>query len=202
MKKSRPLHCKNFRSIIGQVIKKLKNGDSRLAVSNYPLKYACLNGFSIPDIHERLLSDHSMPSSNKSVEAEYFEEITLIEQLMMDASIPINLSDWQKGTKIESTEEMYRSLNRRAFAIQLWDWYAIPWRHKDNKIHIIWSPHDVMGTPIIHSYSVDSFLTNLSSVLENQAEKQSKIWKQLGFWKNFGIIVFIVIAILLLVKLS
>ncbi len=120
--------------------------------------------------------------------------------MMADANVPINLADWQKGTKIESAEKMYKGLNRRAFAIQLWDWYAIPWRYKNNAIHIIWSPQDVMGKPIIHSYPVDFFLSNFSSILENQAESQLKTSKQLGFWKNFGIIAIIIFAIFLYVK--
>lgn len=81
--------------------------------------------------------------------------------MMADANVPINLADWQKGAKIESAEKMYKGLNRRAFAIQLWDWYTIPWRYKNNSIHIIWSPQDVIGTPIIHSYPVDFFFCQI-----------------------------------------
>lgn len=201
MRKSKPLHCKNFKPLIEEAIKKLKNGENRLAVSDFPLKYACLNGFSAPDISERLSSNYSIPSGNKDIEADYFEEITLLEKLMADANVPINLADWQKGTKIESAEKMYKGLNRRSFAIQLWDWYAIPWRYKNGAIHIAWSPQDVMGTPIIHSYPTDFFLANLSSVLENQAENQAKIFKQLNFWKNLGIIAIIIFVILILIKL-
>lgn len=120
--------------------------------------------------------------------------------MMADANVPINLAGWQKGAKIESAEKMYKGLNRRAFAIQLWDWYAIPWRYKNNSIHIIWSPQDVIGTPIIHSYPVDFFLSNFSSILENQAENQLKAMKQLGFWKNLGIVAIIIFAIFLYVK--
>ena len=155
--KSKPLHCKNFKPLIKEAIKKLKNGENRLAVSDYPLKDACLNGFSAPDISERLLSDYSVPSGNKDIETDYFEEIILLEKMMADTNTSINLTDWQKGTKIESAVKMYKGLNRRAFAIQLWDWYAIPWRYKNNAIHIIWSPQDVMGSPTIHSYPTDFF---------------------------------------------
>ena len=200
--KLKPLHCKNFKPLIEKVIKKLKNGENRLAISDYPLKYAYLNGFSAPDTSERLSSDYSMPSGNKDIETDYFEEITLLEKMMADADVPINLADWQKGSKIKSASKMYKGLNRRAYAIQLWDWYAIPWRYKNNSIHIIWSPQDVMGSPIIHSYPTDFFLTNLSSVLKNQAENQIKVLKQLSFWKNLGIIAIIIFAIFLLVKFS
>ena len=202
MKKSKPLHCKDFKLLIEKAIKELKNGENRLAVSDFPLKYACLHGFSTPDISERWSSDYSMPSGNKDIEADYFEEITLLEKLMKDVNVPINLADWQKGTKIELAEKMYKGLNRRAFAIQLWDWYAIPWRYKNNTIHVIWAPQDVMGTPIIHSYPADFFLTNLSSILERQSESQTKILRQLNFWKNFGIIAIIIFTIFLWIRLT
>ena len=106
IEKSKPLHCKDFKPLIEQAIKTLKNGENRLAISDFPLKYACLNGFSAPDISERLSSDYSMSSGNKDIEADYFEEITLLEKLMKDANVPINLADWQKGTKIESAVKM------------------------------------------------------------------------------------------------
>ena len=198
MKKSKPLHCLEFKPLIKEAIKKLKNGENRLAVSNYPLKYACLNDFTTPDFSERLSSDYSMPSGNKDVEADYFEEITLLEKMMADANVPIKLADWQKS---ELGEKMFKGLNRRAFAIQLWDWYVIPWRHKNNATHVVWSPRDVMGTPIIHSYPTDFFLTNFSSILENQAENQEIVMRQLGFWKNFGIVVITIFSLFLLVKL-
>ena len=105
--KSKPLHCKNFKPLIKEAIKKLKNGENRLAVSDYPLKDACLNGFSAPDISERLLSDYSVPSGNKDIETDYFEEIILLEKMMADTNTSINLTDWQKGTKIESAVKKY-----------------------------------------------------------------------------------------------
>jgi len=208
IKKSKPLHCLDFKPLIEEAIKKLKNGENRLAVSDYPL-YACLNVFGTPDISERLLSDFGAPSKNKDIEADYFEEITLLEKMMADANVPIGLADWQKRitNKYESMEEMFKPFNRRAFAIQLWNWYAIPWRYKNNEIHIIWSPQDVMGTPIIRSYSVDFFLSHFSSILAEQSESQLKqsesqlkTMKQLSFWKNFGIVAIIIFAIFLYIK--
>lgn len=197
MKRLKPLNCQDFKPLIEQAIKELENGDSRLAVSNYPLKHACFNGFHLPTPSERLSSDYSAPSDNRSLEIDYFEEITLIEKLIVEAKVPINLSGWQKSKTNESGEKMFKDLNRRAYAIQLWDWYAIPWRYKNNAIHIIWSPQDILGTPIIHSYPTDLFLTQFAFILLKQAENQSKVLKQLNFWKSFGIIVSIIIIFLI-----
>ena len=200
MKKLKPLHCQDFKPLIEEAIKKLKNGENRLAVSDYPLKYACLNGFNTPDITERLSSDYGMPSDNKDIAADYFEEITMLEKMLSDVDVPTDLAIWQKRTKIKSAEKMYKGLNRRAFAIQLWDWYAIPWRYKNNAVHVIWSPQDIMGTPIIHSYPINYFLTYFSFTLEKQAENIIKVMKRLGLWKNFGIFAIVIFAIFLLVK--
>lgn len=194
------LHRDDFKSLIEKAIKELESGESRLSISDLPPKYSCLNGFSVPDFSEMLSSDYAMPSRDKDVEKDYFEEITLLEKLMEDAEITINLEDWQK-TEIESARNMHKRLNRRAHAIQLWDWYAIPWRYRDGIIYIIWPPRDALGTPIIHSYPVDHFLTILSSVLEKQVKNQIKISKQLSFWKNIGIIAILIFGYYLLIKI-
>ena len=53
---------------------------------------------------------------------------------------------------------MFKDFNLRAYALQMWEWYAIPLRYQDEKVFAIWGPQDVMGTPIIHSYDTSFFL--------------------------------------------
>jgi hypothetical protein len=202
MIKDKLLSSQDFKSLVEDLMIKLKNGEGRFTISNYSQKDTCLNNFPHPDISERLSSDYGVSSDNKNIETEYFEEITLIEKILEDKNFPIKLADWQKRAKIESAEKMYKGLNRRAYAMQIWDFYAIPWRYKNNSIHVIWSPHDIMGTPIIHSYSIDSFLTIFSTILENKNENQIKLTKHLNFWKNFGIITIIILIFLFIIKLG
>jgi hypothetical protein len=196
-KKQTDLHVRDLAFVIEEAIRQLPNGESRLAVSDFPLSYAFLRKFYGPDISERLSSDYSMPSGNDEIEKQYYEEITTIEKIMVETDVPIGLADWQSNSKIESVEKMMKGMNRRAYAIQMWDWYGIPWRLHGDTVHMIYSPHDVMGTPIIHSYAADHFLRSLAEKMEKQHKQAEKLNKQLSFWKNFGIIVLVLIGIVL-----
>jgi hypothetical protein len=191
------LHVRDLSFVIEEAIRQLPNGESRLAVFDFPLSHACFSEFYGPDISERLSSDYSMPSGNDEIEKQYYEEITTIEKIMVETDVPIGLAAWQSRSKIESFEKMMKGMNRRAYAIQMWDWYAIPWRLRGDTVHMIYSPHDVMGTPIIHSYAADHFFRLLAEKMEKQHKQAEKLNKQLSFWKNFGIIVLVLIGIVL-----
>ncbi len=199
--KSEKLICKDFKPIIEKAIKELKDGENRFVISDSLVKYPFISEFPNPDFSERVSSDYGVPSNNKEIEADYFEEVRLLKQLIKEADIQINLSNWQiSGNK--SGEDMWKELNIQAYSIQLWDWYAIPLRYKNNAIYIIWPPQDVyQGTPIIHSYPIDFFLKILSGVLEKQTEDHIKTLKMLNLWKNFGMIVLTIFIIFVLTKL-
>jgi hypothetical protein len=196
-KEDKEFHVRDLTFVIEEAIRRLPNGNSRLRLSAYPLSHACLSGFNNPDISERLSSDYGMPSGNEEVEKEYNEEILTIEKIMEEAQVPIKLAKWQKGSKSDAADGLYKSLNRHAYTIQIWDWYAIPWRFKNGFVHLIWSPHDVMGSPIIRSYPVSDFLGGMSTKLESHFKERDKVVIQLSFWKNIGIIVLIIVGIFL-----
>lgn len=196
-KKQTDLHVRDLKHVIEEAIRRLPHGKTRLAVSNFPLSYACLSELYGPDISERLSSDYSMPSGNEEIEKQYYEEITTIEKIMVEIDVPIRLANWQSRSKSEPAEKMMKEMNRRAYAIQMWDWYAIPWRLSGDSVHVIYSPHDVMGTPIIHTYPAHHFLRSLAETMEKQHTQAEKLSNQLSFWKNLGIIVLVVIVIVI-----
>ena len=144
---------------------------------------------------DRMSSDYGMPSGNTVIEKEYYEEITTIEKIMREMDVPIKLADWQSGSKLESVEKMMKGLNLRAYAIQMWDWYAIPWRMHGKSVYVIYPPDDVMGTPIIYGYSADYFLRTLVEKMEKQYKYVEKLNKKLSFWKTFGVIVLVLVGI-------
>ena len=191
-------HGKDYSPIITEAIKRLPHGEQRLTLSEYPLSEVCLRGFYAPDFSEELKSDYRISSEDNELEEDYYEEISTIEKIMTEAGVPIGLADWQKGAKQEFAEKMHKGLNRRAYAIRMWDWYAIPWRYKGGLIHIIWSPRDLFGTPIIHRYPVVYFLTNLTSKEEEQAREFLDTSKKLKIWQTIGQIGILIIGILVL----
>lgn len=201
MKKKGKRHVKDFSFVIEEAIKRLPDGENRFALSDYPLSHICLKDFYAPDIAEYLKSDYGRPSSDKEIEKDYYEEISTLEKIMIDADVPISLSDWQTGTNSEAGKRLFKGINRRAYAIQMWDWYGIPWRFKDGFIHLIWSPSDVMGSPIIHSYPVENFLSNLTIKEGKHVQEIEQSNRQLNFWKNFGHIVIAIVSIILIIVL-
>lgn len=196
MGKENKLHMRDLAFVIEEAIRQLRDGETRLAVSDYPLSHACLNDLYKPDFEEWVLSYSETSSGNEDITKDYYEEITTIEKLMVDAEVPIKFADWQSKSNLESLEKIHKGLNLRAYSMQLWDWYAIPWRYKNGFIHLIWSPHDIMGSPIIHSYPASYFLSNLAAKLETEFSQFQRTSRQLTIWKNLGIIILIVMGII------
>jgi len=72
-----------------------------------------------------------MDSGNNEIENQYAEEVSAIEQLLIENDVQISLSGWQSRAK--AAEKIFKGMNRKAYAIQMWEWYAIPWRFKGGK---------------------------------------------------------------------
>lgn len=207
MKNKKTLNLKNFGKFVEVVISKLDNGQNRFSTRSkpqLPLNSVCFIDFPAPDYSERLISDYGMPSksNNKDIEKEYFEEVTLIEELIEEYKIPIDLSDWQKGDLHDFVKDINKNLNRRNLAVQIWQWYAIPWRYKTDSVYFIRQPQDIMGTPIIQEYPVGYFLTRLSENLENQTIIKIKNLKSLDKWKSVGGIFIFIVIVYILTKLG
>ena len=171
------LDVRDVTAVIEEAIKRLPNGDLRLSMSRFPLNHVCLDGFNVPDISERISSNYSMPSANNGVAEQFHEEITIIEKIMKEMHI------------LDKPDSL--TLNRKACAMQIWDCYAIPWRFHNETVHLIWSPHDLMGTPIIHSYPVSYFLRILVEILENHYDQAWRQARHLKYWRIFGILALI-----------
>jgi len=182
-KKKHDLDFRDVVPVIDEAIRRLPNGDLRLSTSRFSLSHVCLAGFCAPDISDRISSNYSMPSANEEIAKQFYEEVRVIEKIMEEMNIP-NGPDLQ-------------ALNRKAYAIQIWDCYAIPWRFHKETVYLIWSPHDLMGSPIIHSYPASYFLRALAEILEkhyNQAWKQAR---HLKYWRILAILVLIIIGFVL-----
>jgi hypothetical protein len=186
----------DFEILINKAIHLLKDGEKRLNLSIFNSKMELLRDFT-PDISDTLASDYGISSSNKSLEANFFEEINLIEKLLEESRYPIELADWQKSSENLGTEKIYKKMNRRSYALQIWSFHAIPWRFDNDLVHLIWAPEDVMGTPIIMTFEIEYFLSRVSNRYETQYFEIIKKQKQLEFWMKYGIILTLVLLILL-----
>ena len=167
--------------VIEEAIRRLPNGDLRLSMSRFPLSHMCLTGFHAPDISEQISSDYSMPSRSEEMAKQFYEEITILETIMEEMNIP-NRPDLQP-------------LSRKAYAMQMWDCYAVPWRSHNERIYLIWSPRDLMGSPIIHSYPVSYFLRILAEILEEHYDQAWRLTRHLKYWRIFAIFALIIIGV-------
>lgn len=89
-----------------------------------------------------------------------------------------------KEVDLPVARRMYQSLNRKAKALSLWDWYAVPLRYKNGRVYRIWSPSDVMNPPIIRSLSVKDFLLMLCVRTASDSLEISEMNKKVQFWQS------------------
>lgn len=171
----------DLKYIIEEAAKVLPNGEQRFDIYNFKYNHQdlCHRYFNQPEIDERIASDYGIPTAEKDIENDFYEEISTLEKLLEKHNVEINLADWQKTT-IDSGIKLFKGMNRRAYAIQLWENYAIPIRYRNDYIYIIYAPQDVMGTPIIHSRSVKFFISDLITGFEKQSEVTEKTQKLLS----------------------
>ena len=118
---------------------------------------------------------------------------------MYQSDFEIHLADWQRkgAARSEESERMFKDFNLRAYALQMWEWYAIPLRYQDEKVFAIWVPQDVMGTPIIHSYDTSFFLLQYVQNRIQEAEQKEKVERKLEIWSSIAILLIIAFVLLL-----
>jgi hypothetical protein len=196
-KKKNEFYIRDLKPIVKEAIRRLPRGETRFSLSELSLSAVCQNLFSGPDIAETLLPNYGERSENRKVENQYYEEIKTLEEIMLEANVPIHLADWQVGWKIESADKMMVVMNRRAYAIQIWNWYAIPWRLDGDSVHVIFSPEDIEGAPMIHTYSGGYFLELLAEKLGKQQLQFENMEKKYSSWANFGLIMIILFGAIL-----
>jgi hypothetical protein len=195
---------KDFGFIIEKAIKRLPDGESRFFISRSPIGHACLNGLYGPNLGEHLSSDYGMPSEEAEIEEDFNTEILTLMDLMKEADVPIDLADWQSASISDAEEEkMFKSEERRNYAIQLWQWFGIPWRYKNGFIYLIWPPTDpFFGTPIIHGYTVKDFLVALVNKQEEHFVYLAKLDRKHKFWSTFGQITIILLGLISILLIS
>lgn len=192
--------CKET-AVINKAIEMLQEGDKRFTSANkVPFKDVIDEFSKVTLADKNLWLNYDMPSTSKNIEFDYFEEITLLVKLLEEADSS-HLKNCKKDNAGRLTE-YDEVLKCRAAAMKIWDNYAIPWRLKNNNVHIIFSPNVITGKPVIGTYDVSSFLKIIAVILEHRAGNELEKSKKL-FYKNLGIsalIIFCFALTLLLIK--
>ena len=147
----------------------LADGKRRLVRTDVPLNLAWFLApsarFDEPPLDEEgeldldLMLEEAETDPEGDAVREFWEEIEIIEKWLEESGIETPLADWQKSRDAPPAEALFRSLNRRALAMRLWDWYGVPIRLKGRWAVRIWSPADPQqGSPRVASMPIKDFL--------------------------------------------
>jgi hypothetical protein len=188
-----------YRHIIVETKRRLPDPDLRFNENAaIPMRLVCLQRLPSPTLDEAIRSDYGVSSgaSVKAVTEDFWKEIQTIEQCIKDSDLKVHLAIWQKGADPQAVDRIFEGLNLRAYALQMWDWFAIPLRYRDHKVFAIWAPRDALGTPIIQAYDTGSFLKQSVWNQVQEAENRKILERNLRIWMTIGTLLIIFIGLM------
>ena len=148
-----------FGHVVGAAKRRLRDGDSRFHDdATVPMRGCMPSAFSMPpDITELAESNSSHVSdANRKITEIFFEEIAALEDALDEWGGEIPPPDWL--CRSDETKRLGRLLNKRAWAFQLWDWYAIPARFVEGSVATVWRPDGALNPPVVRWYNVSDWL--------------------------------------------
>lgn len=184
--------------LLDELIASFPDGNNRFANSKVSLQFTWFP--LIEDFNDSLLSSYGVTEDiNDEILSEFYTEIKIINDILSRLDIKPKLADWQKSNS-EAVQNLYHGLNRNTMAFSIWDSYALPLRLYGERVYRIWTPHDVMGSPIIKSIPLRHFvqLTALKTAEDNllMAKKDIKINRLIYV---IGILSFILIILIVVI---
>ena len=162
---------------LDELIASFPDGNNRFVNSKVSLRFTWFP--FIEDFNESILSRYGVTEDvNDEILSEFYTKTKIINEILLRFNIKPKLSDWQKSDS-EAVQNLYYGLNRNAMAFSIWDSFAVPIRLHGENVYRIWTPQDVMGSPIIKSIPLRHFmqLTALKTSEDNLlfAKKDIKI---------------------------
>lgn len=187
-----------YRIVVLEAKRRLSDADLRFDEDTVvEMRTACLGALDQPAFPELTLSDYGISESDdEEVATAFWEEIKALEDSIDECGLKVRLADWQR-TRTKAAVKMFKSLNRRSCAMQLWDSYAIPLRFREGRVVAIRAPRDVTGAPIIRSYAPRFFVAQMALASARQqeatlrAERRLKIASTLALALGFACVLLI-----------
>lgn len=164
-----------YKAIIDRVREKLCCESDR--ISDSPSALRCSWWPNVPDFHDELLSDYNMSGMFGALEKEFREEIMAIRETLDELDHEAGLEDWQNSS------QLMMSLNQMATAMSVWDQIGISIRRRGDLVFRIWSPRDVMGSPIIKALPLDLFLNGVAHQTASWHIEIEHLKKVMGYWR-------------------
>lgn len=182
---------------IDELIATFPDGNRRFVDTNVSLRLSWFPEMLSPEFSDELMSDHGVSAEERSFSSEFFEEVNAITDLLGKNNITSELAEWQK-TGMAAVERMYQGLNRRAMALSIWNWYAIPLRLKGKTVYRIWAPRDVTGTPIIKALPLNDFLSLVAQETAKDKIELARYRGKIKRWQSATVVLGFIVIILVL----
>lgn len=188
----------NFQKIVIQeAIARLQDGVNRLKFSEYSESSFYTELFGSPFEEEYEQSDYGEPSKYIHIQKEFMEEVYTIEKILLEKNIP---DQTYKKQRSEIEQKFINSTHRRSYALSIWDQFSIPIRKRDNRIYMIYSPRDIMGTPIIHCYTIEDYNSKMIMKATKSTIQCNSYKNKYNAWKGFGLFVILIVFCFIIIK--
>lgn len=150
---------------VEEIRQTLHDGENRIVAAPVSLRASWFPEYAHPSANDQLFSDYAASDPEPELARELEEEVGAFRDFLERGNQP-GADSGQPGLP-PAALSMMAGMNRRAQALSLWDRYAVPVRVRGARAYRIWAPRDVLGTPIIKSVPLPSYV---AGVCERTAE--------------------------------
>jgi hypothetical protein len=159
------------------------------------------------NIQKQLFSDYGMTAEPEQLSIDFYQELDVIQKCLDAMGNEPGLVEWQKPSRratrerpeaADAAEKMYKSMNQRAAALNLWGQIAIPFRRRGDLIYRIFAPRDVLGSPVVEAMRVDEFIRDLSLQSARDRTQLARLGQQMRRWRYIAAAASIIAVLLAL----
>lgn len=156
------------------VIDRLNDAESRISINEFSMARAWFPPYWPGKVEAEILTDHGVSTGPDDLTKEFYEEAARLTDYLVD------LGDPKTG---DSVDDLMQGVNRRAKALELWDWVGIPLRYRNGVVFHISSPGDVFGAPRIESLLAGEYITSVAKKTASDEAELQQLRKSRSRWR-------------------
>lgn len=156
------------------IINRLNDAESRMSLGDFSMARAWFPQYWPGKVEAEILADHGVSTGPEDLTKEFYEEVARLTDYLVD------LGDPKTGDPVD---DLMEGVNRRARALQLWDWVGIPLRYRNGVVFHISSPGDVFGAPRIESLLASEYITSVAKKTASDEAELQQLRKSRSRWR-------------------
>lgn len=184
-----------FKKNIEQAISALPGGEERFHFTEYSQATLARMIFGAPDYVDQMLAEFSIEAGPLLVVQQYHQEVAAIESAL---SPPLT----ESRDVGQISERVSEKMARRNLAMNLWDRFGMHYRYSNGFVHVITSPTDLAGLPLVNSYPVQYFLTATVFGQDRAMAELHSALEKARFWRRAALSLFLFLGVGVLIWLS